>query len=278
MTHSNETCKILKEIRQQIAGKNEIMYVISILIISLFFIACGDKKKTGTLDLQFTHQVNGKNLELDKLIYTNAAGNVYQVNEVKYFISNLYLVKTNNEYVKISQNEGIHYVDLTYPNSLTWNLTNIEEGDYKGISFVFGLNEADNQSNRFVNSPEKDFFWSSVLGGGYHYLQINGKWKDLDGNLRNMNFHAGIGQLYKSNVMAIDSIYAFIHNYFRVDLPINFEIENKKTAKLNLVMNIDKWFSTPIIYDHNYFGSGIMQNQQAQSIIQQNGKSVFAIR
>jgi len=236
---------------------------------------CGNKKEAGGLGLEFTHVVDGKDLILNQLIYTNAAGNIYQVNEVKYFISNLYLVKTNNEWVKITRDDGIHYVDLAFPNTLTWYLSNLETGDYKGISFIFGLNEADNQSNRFVNSPEKDFFWSSVLGGGYHYLQINGKWKDGDGNLKNMNFHAGIGQLYKNKVTAIDSIYAFIHNYFRVDLPIDFEIENSKTTKLNLVMNIDKWFSTPIVYDHNYFGSGIMQNQEAQEVIRQNGKNVF---
>ena len=247
------------------------------LIISAFLIGCGEKKRTGTLDVGFTHQVDGKNLILEQLIYTNAAGNLYQVNEVKYFISNLYLVKTNNEWVKITKNEGIHYVDLAYPNSLLWHLTDLEEGDYKGISFIFGLNEADNQSNRFVNSPERDFFWSAVLGGGYHYLQINGKWKGRDGNLKNMNFHAGIGQLYKSNVMEADSIYAFIHNYFQVYLPTDFSIEHNKTATLNLIMNIDKWFSTPIVYDHNYFGSGIMQNQEAQNIIRQNGKNVFSL-
>ena len=249
-----------------------------ILIISTFLIGCGDKKKTGTLDVAFKHCVDGKSLTLGELVYTNAAGNVYQVNEVKYFISNLYLVKTNNEYVKITQNEGIHYVDLAYPNRLAWHLPDLEATDYKGISFIFGLNEADNQSNRFVNSPEKDFFWSSVLGGGYHYLQINGKWKNQAGNLQNMNFHAGIGQLYKNNVIAVDSIYAFIHNYFQVNLPIDFTIENGKTTSLLLTMNIDKWFSTPIIYDHNYFGSGIMQNQQAQEIIRQNGKNVFGVK
>jgi len=248
-----------------------------ILLFSVFLIGCGNKENTGTLNLQFTHQIDGKNLDLNKLIYTNAAGNPYQVNEVKYFISNLYLQKKNNDWVKVIQNEGVHYVDLAHSNSLTWSLTDLKEGDYKGISFVFGLDEADNQSNRFVNSPEKDFFWPAILGGGYHYLQINGKWKDRDGNLRNMNFHAGIGQLYKNNVPAIDSIYAFIHNYFRVDLPIDFAIEKNKPAKLNLVMNIEKWFS-PIVYDHNYFGSGIMQNQQAQDIIRQNGKRVFAVR
>ena len=247
------------------------------LIISPLLVACGNKEKTGKIDLQFSQAVNGKDLVLGQLIYTNAAGNPYQVNEVKFFISNLYLVKTNNERVKITQNEGIHYADLAFPNTLTWNLTKIKEGDYKSISFIFGLNEVDNQSNRFLNAPEKDFFWSQPLGGGYHYLQINGKWKDRDGNLKNMNFHAGIGQLYKSNVTEIDSIYAFIHNYFQVDLPVNFTVTANKTEKLKLIMNIEKWFSTPIVYDHNYFGSGIMQNQQAQEVIRENGKNVFAV-
>ena len=251
--------------------------IFGVLIVSIFFVSCGSTEKTGTLDLQFTHHVDGKSLVLNQLIYTNAAGNRYQVNEVKYFISNLYLQKTNHEWVKITQNEGVHYVDLAYPNSLVWKLTDIKDGDYTGISFIFGLDEADNQSNRFVNAPEKDFFWPAPLGGGYHYMQINGKWEDEEGNLKNMNFHAGIGQLYKNNVITADSIYAFIHNYFRVILPVNFTVEKNKITKQTLIMNIDKWFSTPIVYNHNYFGSGIMQNQQAQEIIRQNGRNVFVI-
>lgn len=249
-----------------------------ILIISIFLISCGNKERTGKLDLQFSHHVDGKSLILNQLIYTNAAGNPYQVNEVKYFISKLYLLTANDELVKITQNEGIHYVDLAYSHALTWNLADIKVGDYKGISFIFGLDEADNQSNRFVNSPEKDFFWPQFLGGGYHYLQINGKWENRDGGLESMNFHAGIGQLYKSNVKEVDSIFTFIHNYFRVDLPLNFTVEKSRTAKLNLIMHIDKWFSTPTVYDHNYFCSSIMQNQEAQEVIRQNGRSVFEIR
>ena len=249
-----------------------------ILIISFFLLSCGGKEEAGNLELQFTHRIDGKDLVLNQLIYVNVAENLYQVNEVKYFISNLYLLKTNNEWVKITQNQGIHYVDLAYPQSLTWNIADIQQGEYKGISFIFGLDEADNQSNRFVNAPEKDFFWPQPLGGGYHYLQINGKWKDKEGNIKNMNFHAGIGQLYKNNVIAVDSIYAFIHNYFRVDLPLHFAIEKDKITPLNLIMNIDRWFNAPIIYNHDYFGSSIMQNQQAQDIIRQNGKNVFAIK
>ena len=248
------------------------------MVVVLFLVGCGNKEKIGEIALQFTHQVDGEPLVLDRLMYTNAAGNPYWVSEVKYFISALYLVKTNNEWVKITQNEGIHYVDLSYPNSLVWNLTEREASDYKGISFVFGLDEAENQSNRFVNSPEKDFFWPTVLGGGYHYMQINGKWEDRAGNRKSMNFHTGIGQLYKNNVIATDSIYAFIHNYFRVDLPIRFTVEKNKITSLNLIMHIDKWFSTPLVYDHDYFGSGIMQNQQAQEIIRQNGKNVFSVK
>ena len=40
-------------------------------------------------------------------------------------------------------------------------------------------------------------------------------------------------------------------------------------------MNINNWFSTPHVYDFNTYGSAIMQNQEAQNILKENGNNVF---
>jgi hypothetical protein len=156
-------------------------------------------------------------------------------------------------------------------------LNNLEEGEYKAIQFVFGLDEEDNISNRFPNPPECNFFWPQHLGGGYHYMQINGKWQPQTGDLKNFNFHTGIGQLYYSNVLAIDSIYAYVHNYISITVPAHFVIKEAETSYLEFRMNVEQWFKDPYVYDFNYFGSSIMQNQNAQSVIKANGRDVFEI-
>ena len=41
-------------------------------------------------------------------------------------------------------------------------------------------------------------------------------------------------------------------------------------------MNINNWYNNPI-YDLDIFGSGIMSNNNAQTIIQQNASDVFTV-
>jgi hypothetical protein len=120
--------------------------------------------------------------------------------------------------------------------------------------------------------------WPDILGGGYHYMMINGSWKDNTNVIKSYAFHMGIGQLYKSDVIKVDSIYAFVQNYFSVKLPNSaFTVEANKTRQIEIIMNIDSWFKTPHIYDHNYWGGAIMQNQAAMQIVKENGVDVFLV-
>lgn len=249
--------------------------IFSFISILFFLTSCVDHEKTGTIQINFQHVIGSEDLQLNNLNYTNSAQNLYQINEVKYFVSKIYFITEDDKMVKVTQDDGIHYVDLNYPNTATWLLKDIEEAEYKYVQFVFGLDEEDNSSNKFPNPPECNFFWPQHLGGGYHYMQINGKWQPPTGDLKNFNFHTGIGQLYHSNVMAIDSIYAFVHNYISLTVPVDFIVKKGKTTNLIMQMNIDQWFKDPYVYDHNVFGSSIMQNQNAQSIIKANGRDVF---
>ena len=41
----------------------------------------------------------------------------------------------------------------------------------------------------FVNPPEVNMMWPDVLGGGYHYLMLNGKWKTPENNEKFMWNH-----------------------------------------------------------------------------------------
>ena len=56
-----------------------------------------------------------------------------------------------------------------------------------------------------------------------------------------------------------------------------FTIEENKTRNIEIIMNIDSWFDTPHIYDHNYWGGAIMQNQEAMQMVKENGFDVFTV-
>jgi hypothetical protein len=242
------------------------------LIITLISLAAScHEQKEGTLEINFTHTIDGEPVQFNELIYTNAAGNQYRIDEIKYFISKLTLINDKGEPIEIIQDEGIHYVDCSAKKTLRWKIEDIPQGKYIGISFVFGLDESDNISNRFVNPPECNFAWPDHLGGGYHYMQINGMFVDGNEKMQSLNIHTGIGQIYNAN----NEITRFEHNYLRLTFEVNFSIHTNTSLKLN--MEIQRCFDTPNLYNFNDFGSAIMQNQHAQRLLRENAENVLTI-
>lgn len=251
------------------------------LLIFIVFFSCKKEKPaeyTGKIRLVFTHGIDSENLQTNVMVYQNAAENDYEVDELKYFISDLILYKSGTQTL-VDDNKAIHYIDIAYPYTLSWEVNDdIPEGNYDSLSFIFGLNEVRNQSSIFTNPPEVNMFWPSVLGGGYHYIMMNGKWRKPDNSITNFNFHFGIGQIYSGTTTNTDSITGFVQNYFRVSLVnSSFKVIKDSINEIGIHMNINSWFATPHIYDHNFWGGAIMQNQQAMNMAKENGYDVFSI-
>jgi len=254
-------------------------YSIILLLLSLY--SCKEKPispRESYLTFVFEHRIDNETIVLDTY-YANAANNRYCLQEIKYFISSVCLYKHDGKKVDIQHNEGIHYVDLAYKNTLTWEIAQqIPEGEYDSIGFTFGLNQIDNQSFRFKNPPESNMAWPEVLGGGYHYMMLNGWFYRGDTVLAPLNIHLGRGQIYQGTTPNVDSIIGFVDNYFSVCLPVkSFSIKRDETKTVKIVMNIENWFKTPYLYDFNYWGGHIMQNQSAMQTLKENGKNVFSV-
>lgn len=257
-----------------------LLFVLSVVVIH-FFSSCNNDPVTpavqyGKLKFKFEHRVEGESLVIDAMKYTNAAGNEYLVNEIQYFISEVSIHDNDGNQTVLNNWEDIHYVDTDLENTLTYALKDdIEPGNYQNIKFTFGLSKEKNQSLMFVNPPESLMFWPELLGGGYHYMKLNGKWVDTLNQVSPFNFHLGIGQIYYSFP---DSITEYVHNVFRVGLPdASFEIKPGETTELKLVMNIENWFQNPHIFNHDDWGGDIMQKQDAMKLGCENGWNVFTI-
>jgi hypothetical protein len=232
----------------------------------------------GHITLEVHHKINGQELIKNQWLYVNMAGNSYQVTDVMYFISDICFYKTGGTYTMIRNQKEIFYINDEEPSTMSIALSDlIPPGSYDSVSFIFGIDSVKNKSNRFVNPPEVIMAWPEVLGGGYHYMMINGKWKDTSGLEQPYNLHLGIGQLYHGTTYHTDSIYAYVQNYFRVTLPeSSFSINKNESLTFRLTMNLDRWFSTPHVFDLNYWGGAIMQNQAAMQVLKENGPFVFS--
>jgi hypothetical protein len=257
---------------------------ISIVFAFISILSCerntpATEPETGHISFIFKHLIDGQPLTTSTMKYVNEAGNPYQVDELMYFISDVILYKNDGTSYKINGWTDIHYIDIGIASTLNWDVFDkIAKGKYDSISFTFGLSEALNTSFRFVNPPESNMMWPDILGGGYHFLMINGKWKTPQDVIENYAFHLGTGQLYHGSGINTDSIYAFVPNHFNVSLrDAVFEIKTGSTTHIEIKMNVESWFKTPIVYDHNTWGGSIMQNQEAMSIIRQNGIDVFTM-
>ncbi len=253
------------------------------IFISITISACNDKEpgppeeKSGKIIINFIHQMNGESLQFDTLMYINAAGNPYLINEIQYFVSELTLFNNNGTEILIDDWKDVHYVDTDISTSHTWEVFDkIPEGSYDSISFTFGIPEEKNISFMYVNPPESFMFWPEFLGGGYHYMKLNGKWLEEGQQTQTtpFDFHLGRGQIYYSYP---DSITGFVPNEFNVSLPgSGFQVISEQTIDINIVMNIENWFQYPHTYDHDIWGGYIMQNQEAMQLVKENGQNVFS--
>jgi hypothetical protein len=255
-----------------------------ILILTFFISSCKEdnppdipEESTGKIVFHFYHQIDGYSIDFDTLIYENAAGNPYLVNEIQYFISDVTLYNSDGTEFLIDDWKDIHYVDTDLPATHTWEVFDkIPVGTYDSVAFTFGFSEEKNISFMFVNPPESYMFWPEFLGGGYHYLKLNGKWLEEGQTTQTtpFDFHMGIGQIYYSYP---DSITGFIHNYFRVSLPgSGFDLAEGEQKEMNIIMNVENWFQHPHVYDHDVWGGYIMQNQDAMQKAKENGSNVFS--
>lgn len=216
----------------------------------------------------FDYKVDGNPLQTQSMHYTNLAGNTYEVDEVQYFISEIVLKAASGQQVAIVSDSAVHYIDMAIPRTLTWHPADrIPVGAYDSISFIFGINEAKNKTGFFVNPPERDMFWPDMMGGGYHYMKMNGKWLATGNITKAFNFHLGIGMDMMGNLY---------QNYFKVTLPLKWNA-SENTNTVFVTMNIEKWFEAPNVWDWNSIGGQIMQNEDAMKKACQNGLHVFSV-
>ncbi len=256
--------------------------IIIFLSVAVFLFSCheGDKEKSGSgkLIVQFEHFVGDDELVFDQMNYTNAAGNEYEVTEIQYFISDLTLNKENGEKILLDKEHFAHYIDTNIPETNTWEIEDpIPSGDYKSISLTFGIKGEKNEPYMFTDPPESDMLWPTNLGGdngGYHYMKLNGFWKNENEERTPFNFHLGVGQERDAE----NNIIGFVQNWIEVELPASsFVLKGDETKEITIRMDVDQWWENPNIYDHDVHGGKIMQNQEAMRMGVENVKSVFKV-
>jgi hypothetical protein len=197
-------------------------------------------------------------------VFENTAGNFVSIARLRYLISRIELHKADGTTVTFDEYQ---LVDLADANTLTLNPTlPATTGDYTGISFVYGFNEEDNVNGAYPDLNDAGWNWPSMLGGGYHFMQMDGSFDDDNGMPQPYNFHNGTARISEGN---------FEQNFIAFDFDMDFTITDDATIEIK--MDISEWYKNPLTWDLNDRSVDLMMNYLAQKDMQRNGATVFSI-
>ncbi|SEE15804.1 hypothetical protein SAMN04487765_1593 [Tenacibaculum sp. MAR_2010_89] len=242
----------------------------AILFLSLFLFSCSSDNdepiKEVSVDLKFTHNWGGTDVtksDFNKIEFENSKGVKQSIERLRYLISRITLTDGNKKEINF---DGYKLVDLDDSNNLTHALSQkISEGTYN-LSFTFGFNTEDNKDGVYKDLNTASWEVPAMLNGGYHFMQLDGKYSDKDGNPQPYNFHA---------IQAYDQTTKESKDTFFVVELGTVSIKNNATITIN--MDISQWFKVPNEWDLNILNVMLMGNFEAQKQISDNGRNVFSL-
>lgn len=249
--------------------KKIIPFIITILILFSCETSNDNEISQVNTTFNFTHNWDGTlitNSNFNTIQYTNANGEQMSIEKLRYLISKITFTKPTGEKLVLS---GYNLVDVTNNERLTFTPVNsIPTGTYSNVSFTFGFDNNENYNKNYVDLNSASWSVPEMLGGGYHYMQLEGKFIDTNTTETGYAYHT---------IRAVDntgSSLIFQDTFFEVDLGPATITNN---TIFNIEMNIAEWFKTPNTWDLNVLNNILMPNFNAQIMMYENGQTVFSL-
>ncbi|MBZ0327660.1 MAG: hypothetical protein K8F54_08665 [Altibacter sp.] len=221
------------------------------------------------VDFLFTHNWDGsaiENSDFEVIQYTNAHGEELSLSKLVYLISDITFTNANGDVYDAGDYNLVNVREET--NLMFTPNIQVPPGDYT-VSFTFGFDDEDNIDGVYQDLNSADGGWNvpMMLGGGYHYMRMEGKFID--------NTAAEVGYAYHA-IRAADASTtpitlqdtSFEVNLGTVTIANNTEIEVK--------MNVAEWYDNPHEWDLNILHTVLMPNFDAQVMMSENGATVFS--
>lgn len=212
--------------------------------------------------LKFTHNwddVPVTSSDFNDFKFTTENGELIAIDQLRYLVSNITVGSSVKSYqlINIGENSGLE---------ITFN--EIPQGN-NFLKFTFGFTDKENIDGVYQDLNSVSFNVPAMLGGGYHYMQFDGKYKDNNNQDANFNYHVirAVDKTEPNNLI-------FQNTSFEVDLG-TFDFKSDTTIEVK--MNIAEWFKNPYTWDLNVLNTVLMPNFEAQKQMSANGKSVFSL-
>ena len=248
--------------------------VFALLFLITLFVSCNNDDENNSENVSatfnFSHHWDGIEVNqtlFNNIQFNNANGESMSIEKLRYLISNIKFHKPGGEIIDV---EGYVLVDVNNSTGLSYTSnTEIPEGEYTNVTFTFGFNNDDNYSQTYTDLNSASWNVPTMLGGGYHFMQLEGKFIDNTATETGYAFHA---------IRAVDNSdpanQIFQDTFIDVSLGA-VTVSNDVT--FNVAMNIAEWFENPNTWDLNNLNNMLMSNFDAQVMIFQNGQNVFTL-
>jgi hypothetical protein len=245
---------------RQKAWKRKLYFTYFILFLCFHWSCKKDKdpeqKDYANLQVRLEYLVNGAPLVFDSLMYTNAAGELYSVSKLEYFLSRITLHGDGTE-IELGNIDYLNAADNLF--NLTEN-KRVPYGHYSGLSLLIGLDSQHNLTDALPHTIENEnMAWPVPMGGGYHFMKFEGRFGNLG---QSSGFAVHLGR----NI-----------NLVKIEIPANFDITSKQ-HEMVLIMDLNEWFANPWIYSLINDGSYTMHSAALMKKISENGSHVLKFK
>lgn len=243
------------------------------VLIATLLVSCNknddDQNAQNTnITFNFLHNFDGEvvnNTNFNNIQYTNAFGTELSFTKLRYLITNVILTNQANV---ATVAKDYQLVDVTENTGLTISGTSLPEGIYD-VKMRFGFEQAENTSNIYPDLNAASWNVPEMLGGGYHYMQLEGRYMDTNNEASIYAYHtiSAVQNPGPDNSREDTSI--------EIDLG-TISISGSSTI-INVNMNIAEWFENPNTWNLNELNGMLMGNYNAQKLMEENGQNVFSV-
>lgn len=205
----------------------------------IFFSSCKKEKSiedgTGnyTLNIHFQNYANGLPVALNTDSYINDFGEVFIINKLKYYISNIQLRETGTNNV-VSVPDSYFLVDESADTSKTISVR-LPSGKFDRVSFLIGVDSARNVSGAQTGAldPLYDMFWT--WNSGYIQFKMEGTSPMSTAVNNKITYHIGGFRTGENTIRMID-----------LDLPASklLDIKNFNSSLVTVGVDVDKVFNS----------------------------------
>lgn len=217
-------------------------YFFFLVLLNFTFLGCVNDDDdfptefTGTLVLEVLHTANGQPLLLDGSFYKNSLGQEFTVEEFKFYLSNIKLRDTENNFLFREPN-SYHLVSASSTGEAFTVEIPVPVGTYQDLEMAIGVDNGANTSldNLGDLSPSNNMAWD--WNTGYKFLLLEGRYPQPDGTSKGVVFHIGTDQNY----------YTYKLRQSNLQQPLTFR--KGETVRLRLHAEITQLFEQPHTID-----------------------------